>query len=246
VIIIDKRRGSGELAPLFKGYGIDILEDMLDFADFCFTGNGPNGTVSIGMERKRIGDLISSMRDKRFSGYQLPGLVKNYEYVYLIIEGISRPSSNGNMEVYRKGKWYPLLVGSKMISYREIDHHMATLGHVCGLTIISTSTPEHTAAMVVSRYKWWNDKQWNKHDSYMQIYTPLPESTGRARLLRHHVGLVEKVAAQFIGVDKKAFEFGKKFKSIKDLMNASVGDLEKVVGKKLAGNIYNQINGKER
>jgi excinuclease UvrABC nuclease subunit len=61
--------------------------------------------------------------------------------------------------------------------------------------------------------------------------------------MRRTVSLVDKVAAQLYGVDKKAFELGKKFKTVKQLANASVVELEKVVGKKLAASIAEQMNG---
>ena len=243
MIIIDPRTGSGELEPLFKPYGVDVLKDTLTFGDFSFCGNGPNGTVGIGIERKRMNDLVASMRDKRLSGYQLPGLLKTYDYVSLVVEGIYRISKNGSIEVYVRGTWRNMLAGARTVTYREIDHYLSSLTHLCGVTVLYTSTPAHTVEQIVSRYRWWNDKEWSKHSSFDQIYTHVPDPIGRSRLMQRTVSLVDKVAAQLYGVDKKAFELGKKFKTVKQLANASVVELEKVVGKKLAASIAKQMNG---
>ena len=58
-------------------------------------------------------------------------------------------------------------------------------------------------------------------------------------------GPVELVAAQLPGVSKKAFEFGKKFKSVFALVNAEERSLSEVdgIGKKGAGKIYRWLRG---
>jgi ERCC4-type nuclease len=243
VIVIDPRTGSGELEPLFKSYGIDVIKDTLTFGDFAFSGNGPNGAVGVGIERKRMNDLVASIRDKRLSGYQLPGLLKTYDYVYLLIEGIFRVGKSGAIEIYVHKAWRNMIAGTRTVTYREIDHYVASLTHMCGVNVLYTGTKEQTVEQIISRYRWWNDKEWSKHGSFDQIYTHVPDPIGRSRLMRRTVSLVDKVAAQLFGVDKKAFELGKKFKTVKQLANATVSELEQVVGKKLASSIMKQING---
>ena len=61
--------------------------------------------------------------------------------------------------------------------------------------------------------------------------------------MRRTVSLVDKVAAQLYGVDKKAFELGKKFKSVRKLATATEAELVAVVGKKLGASIWLQLNG---
>ena len=70
----------------------DLIKDSIivrmDYGDAMVTGNGPCGQVDIGIERKRIGDLVNSITTGRLSGHQLPGLLAQYYKVYIIVEGM--------------------------------------------------------------------------------------------------------------------------------------------------------------
>ena len=52
-----------------------------------FTGQGPNGPVSVGIEYKRMGDALACMVGGRFTGHQLPGLRQSYQQYWLLVEG---------------------------------------------------------------------------------------------------------------------------------------------------------------
>ena len=84
MILIDSRTGSGELAPYISS---PKLVCHLDFADFSFSGNGPEGGVGIGVERKGVMDLLQSMTSGRLVGHQLIGLQKEYDWTYLLVVG---------------------------------------------------------------------------------------------------------------------------------------------------------------
>ncbi len=241
MINIDPRTGSGELAGLFKQYGVDINVESAAFGDFNFIGSGPNGAVGVGFERKRMNDFVASMRDKRLAGYQLPGLLKTYDFVYLILEGIWKIGDAGQILVYVRGTWRDMIAGSRKVTFKEIDHFLSTLTHLCGVNVLYTATPAETVEVVVSRYQWWS-KDWDKHGSYIQVYAPY-EPPGRSRLMRFNVGLTEKWAAQLYGVDKKALEIAKYFGTPKKLANGTEEQFKKVVGKKLAEKIVKQISG---
>lgn len=233
MIILDPRRGSGELEPYFKPYDISVTVSQLDFGDCCFNGNGPDGVALVGVERKVIRDLIASMRDKRLSGHQLPGLLNTYQFVYLIVEGIWHVGANGEIEVRtrrgRKFGWTPLRMGSRPVLYREVDHYLTTLTHICGITVYPTSTPQQTVALIASRYHWFNDKVWSQHDSHQEIYAPYEPAISRGRVFGRTPSLTEKFAAQIPGIDKGAFDIAKYFGSVNQMVSAGVGEWEKVV-----------------
>jgi ERCC4-type nuclease len=245
-IVLDPRIGSGELLPYFKPYDVEVQVQQLEYADMCFWGSGHDGPVMVGMERKIITDLIASMRSNRLSGYQLPGLMQACGFVYIVVEGIWQCGKGGEIECAVKGGWATLRVGSRPVLYREVDHYLATLEHRCGVTVKYTANREQTVAYVVSRYQWWQ-KEWLKHDSYEAIYAPYEEkiSSRRGSFTRRTVGPVEVVAAQFPGVSKKAYEFGKRFKSVRGMVNASVKELAEVegIGKKGAEKIDKWLEG---
>ena len=95
MILIDDRMGSKELLPLFRPYDVTVELSHLEYADIAFFGNGPTGPELVGIERKTLHDLVNSMRSRRLSGYQLPGLMAAYAWVYIVVEGVWRAGDGG-------------------------------------------------------------------------------------------------------------------------------------------------------
>src|ERR1700685_3075549 len=101
MIYIDDRVGSIELLPTFQSHRNrpQCSSSRLIAGDMCFSGQGAMGNCMIGVERKRLKDMLNSIRSGRFSGEQLPKLIEHYEYSYLIVEGIWRCNwDNGLLE----------------------------------------------------------------------------------------------------------------------------------------------------
>lgn len=253
VIAIDPRIGSKELLPYFKPFGVEVDLVPLEFGDVAWWGNGPTGLEFVGVERKVLTDLIQSMRSKRLSGHQLPGLLKTYDHIYLLIEGVWRCGKSGEIEEYygRRG-WCPVRVGgSRGVLYTEVEHYLATLEHLCGVRVVMTSDEERTVAWCVSRYRWWTEKEWEKHDSHVQIYAPYREGerngggrgSSRGTFRPRTIGLTELWAAQLEGVNKKAYEVGKRFKSPMEMANASEQEWVKLLGKKTGMKAARRIRG---
>mgnify|MGYP001564620098 CR=1 FL=1 len=214
------------MLPLFRPYDVDVQVTRLEFGDICWSGKGSTGPELIGVERKTIHDLVSSIRSKRLSGHQLPGLVRTYDWVYLLVEGGWRCGEKGEVQVWVRGGWVVLAVGSRPILYREVDHYLSTLQCVCGVQVERTFDERQTVAWLVSRYKWWTDKEWAQHRSHVQVYAPYEVNDGRHRgsFVRRTPSLAEKVAAQIPGLDRGALQVAKKFKTVERMVEAGVGE----------------------
>jgi len=239
MILLDDRTGSKELMRYFVAHDVRVESTRLEFADACWAGNGPHGDCMIGMERKRIGDLVNSIRGRRLSGHQLPGLMDNYEFVYLIVEGIYRPGIHGELEEGRgQGIWRAM---GPM--YREIDSYLATLELKCGVIVRRTTSPQETVAVIVDLYKWWTGKTWEQHQSHHQLYTLSPDSqvSGRklsfvnpereiARKYGKRAVDVWKMAAQLEGLDTKAELVAAHFRTPRRMMLAGVKDWMEIAG----------------
>lgn len=223
MLLIDDRSGSKELLPYFQPYDVGVELTRLEFADICWWGNGEDGLVAVGVELKNVNDLIASMRSNRLSGHQLPGLFENYGVVVLLVQGIWQAGENGEVQIWNGRGWSGAASG-RGIMYREVDHYLATLEHKCGVVVKQTSTKQQTAAWVVSRYKWWNDKEWHQHRSHEAIYAEYEPNGGRGhkgRFMRRSVGLAEKVAAQLPGVDRAAWDVARRFGTVEQMVQAS-------------------------
>ena len=220
----------------FRPFDTLVEPVALPFGDFCFPGNGPdNEPVMVGIERKTIRDLVTSIRSKRLAGHQLGGMLDAYPHAaYLLVEGIWQPGRGGEVVIRGGKEWVPLTTGSQPISYREVDHFLATMEE-SGLRVHRTANMGETAAYIVSRYKWWNDKPYESHKAHMSIYAPAPEKTnhtGRRLGFRRpeQPNLVVRMAAQIEGIEGKAWKVGEYFKSPWEMITGTEDNWRQALG----------------
>jgi ERCC4-type nuclease len=179
MISIDDRENprdnpSLDLQPLIESLGVKTKLDHLPYGDYCFVGNGPAGPgmAFVGVERKRIKDLLSSMRTGRLHGHQLPGMTGHYDFCYLIVEGIVRRNpENGLLEMGVSGSWREVTVGSSRFMADTLEHFLCTT-ELTQVTVRRTSGARESAEQLVSLYHYWNNKLWSEHKSLKVIYTP--------------------------------------------------------------------------
>lgn len=265
MIYIDDRIGSGELAPLFE-HGLQTQVTRLQYGDAYFLGKGPNGVpVPVGIERKKIKDLVNSMTTNRLAGYQIPGLLNSYQYIYLIVEGSWRRNpDNGDLEVRNGRGWYPLKMGKRVFQVRDVIKFINTLTVNCNLTnrtfiYLTTFNDLETVNVITDLYKWWTCKDFEDHRSHLGYFRPRNSTNGPGSDLTYNPfsDLIEqtskslpvKRAAESIGYglnvgSKKALEVAKRFHSIMQMCLATEADwLEiKGIGKVLAKRMYEEIH----
>lgn len=219
---MDNRTGSAELAKHFTPYGIRCELARLDYGDFDFEGKGPKGRCAVVFERKRIEDLVQSMESGRLSGHQLPGMSKEYDYAYLIIEGIWRPGPDGQLEVNNSGRW----VGRRTHT-RAITNYVMGLALRAGLLPWRTGNQQETVAFIVDQFRMF-DKAWAEHRAHDVVYAPASRSEGfRLSLMPRKIRRAEKVAMQ-LGLQDKARYAADAFRSVKTLVNATPEEWSRV------------------
>ena len=225
MIRVDDRVGSIELLPKLREYGVKAVKERLQYGDFSWTGNGPKGTSSIAVERKRIHDLIDSIVSKRLSGHQLPGMAAEYDYVYLLVEGLWRPGSSGELET-RNGQWSA--EHSSGLSYRSVNSFLNTLEVKAGVIVRRTWADVETAEVIVDLYRWWQEP-WDKHQSHSMVYAPAEGGQGRRFTLNpRRITQLEKVAMQFPTLDSRAQFVATRFKSVVEFVSATESELAEV------------------
>ena len=235
MILIDDRQGSGEFAPLIS---LPHITCRLEFADFAWSGNGENGSLNIGVERKTLLDLLSSVTTGRLSGHQLIGLTNDYDYVYLLIEGVWKPDKDSGilMKVNKHGKWEPVSQGSRRFMARDIYNYFSTLQIMCGVIVVCVGNKWETVRWLEATYSWWQ-KKWKDHKSHLQFQRPVEH----AQLVKP--SLVTKIASQFDGCGMdKARKLGGRFKTLEEFFFATREELMEIegIGKKLAESIISQ------
>jgi ERCC4-type nuclease len=247
MLILDDREPRDLLEEL-KKQDIDVCQTRLEFGDCCFEGLGPSGSCLIGIERKRLSDLISSMRDKRLSGHQLRGMRISYEYLYLFVEGVWRPGGGGGVEELRGRDFRPVISARKPASYRQVDNFLSGQELRGGVIVRRTGSVRETATQWADLYHNFQ-KSWDKHNSHDAVYAPDPNEGrkgGRVRFNTTEATYCFKFAAQLPGIDHViAQRVAEHFGSFWAASNAPVKEWLKIkgVGKVIAETARQVIRG---
>lgn len=228
MIYLDDRIGSGELLPLFKPYGVSVSRERMEFGDMAWEGWGPRGKCMVGVERKRIDDLLQSIHTKRLSGHQLPGMVDHYDYGYLVVEGLWKASESGELLV-REGDWDRGRWVGRGVPTRAVHNYLMGLSLRAGLIAWRTTCERETVEFVVDQYRMWTEKRWEEHKAHEAVYVGKGAfqavDGGRGHRLNLQVrkaGPVELVALMVPGLGEKlAYRVGKKFGSVLAMACAS-------------------------
>lgn len=175
-LLVDPRVGSRDLLPLLLSLAVPARLSPLESADFAFTGLGPGfRPTRIGIERKRLSDLITSIESGRFASTQLPRLKSSYDQTWLVVEGVWRSGKSGRIEVWKRnkvgrgGRWYPYDFGG-IKSADQIEAWLLTATIKAGVHVIKTGRREETAEFIARLYRWWNcENGWEGHNSHRAI-----------------------------------------------------------------------------
>lgn len=236
MILIDDRVGSAELAPFVSS---PKLVCRLDYADFAFTGNGPDGGVEIGIERKGLMDLLQSMVSGRLVGHQLIGMKQNYDWSYLLVEGMWRPDKQTGvlMRFGSRGRWIAATQGARRFMARDIYSFLQSIQILCGVVVIQTANRAETGKWLDSAFGWWQ-KGWGKHKAHLQWNKP------KVYASLQKPNLVTRMAAQLEGIGwDKARKIGEEFVSVDGFVNGDENDFKEIdgIGPKLAKSIVEQL-----
>ncbi len=244
-MIIDPRTGSGDLVEPLKQFGVPAEAATLEFGDAAWVGRGPKQSlVTVGVEVKKLGDLLQCIRDDRYVGHQLKGLKELYDVRHLLIEGIVTAGSQRELIAFKDGKWKRPYEGSTW-TYEAFKNWTFTQQYKSGIHVDFTADRRGTCAWLASAYTWWTAKEYEQHRSHEGLYfKPLipgdidpfdmPSELTTRRMLT-----AQSVIGKGVGYDK-ARAASEKFKSIEQMYFASESEWATVpgFGKKLAAQMW--------
>ena len=244
----DSRRTLGEdMLKLLLAHRTapQAVSATLTAGDFCFPGNGPNNIpVLVGVERKRLRDMINSMRKGRYSGEQLPKLFDHYEYIYLILEGRWKSDWKTGYLVHKPyARWeylsYNSSSSSAPIHALELSSFLTDITTLTPVKLIRTEDERDTVNALVTLAHCWA-KPWDKRESHVQaIHQPDQYITEKASTLR-------RVAFAIRGIGwERSRTVEEHFGSVEDMATASVERWGKLpgFGKVLSRQVWNQLHG---
>lgn len=265
MIYVDSRAGSKDLAPLLSGRGLPVTLTRMDFADIAFLGTGPGGEpVSVGVEVKSIRDVLQCICDGRFAGHQLPGLVKAYDQIWLLVEGLWRANAKTGMLEYRKrrGKWEELSVGTRRFMFRDLLTWLFTIEIKGGIRSVRVSEWNEAIIWLSALYSWWTGKGgWDGHVSHLAFHdgtrhgTPFKQERAARmvaslsdRALLTRPTLARMVAAQLPGVGwVKSQPIARRFPTVEELVLADPDQLMELegIGPKLAHGVWESLRSRK-
>lgn len=253
MILVDRRTGSKEFAPLLRKQGVPVKVLELEAADFAFDGYGPGDQIiTIGIERKTITDLIDSFKTGRLAKRQLPLMCDLYEHRYLLIEGVWRPNPySGVLEYQSAGKWRRLAFGTnrKGFAYGVLARYLTSMCRQADLYTVKTGGKMHTVYEILALYNWYQEL-WSDHTTvksgYVKSDPPRARTgqDGREVITYGKAPLVQRIAKEFASIGwELAGRAADVFTSVREMVNATKKDWQRIdgIGAKKAESIINEI-----
>jgi ERCC4-type nuclease len=256
-LLVDQREGSRQYAKLL---GVDAQLCLLDYGDVALAGNGPNGDVLVGIELKKINDVVACIGDGRYTSHQLPGMLQSYDYSYLIVEGVVRASADGLLQIGysypRKdsdgnkikiglwdgknygGWWSDVSAGRQRFTYRQFVNWLESISNLAGVRVLRSTCEAETVALIQSVQSWWQ-KDYGEHRSLQTFNESRPDAA-----LLTKPSLRRRVAAELPGVHwVRSGALAGTFPTTFDLVNASVEQLMSVegIGVGIASKVYDSL-----
>ncbi len=256
-ILVDERQGSIELSPALQSYGFSVKPRRLEFGDFSFEGYGPSGLTMVGIERKRLRDLIASIENKRFSGHQLPGLFLNYEFSILVVEGAygEHPRTGQLEEYHPHGEPRPLFINGHAIDYGRIDRFLTSLEFQTPLYVRRTFGPAQTCGMLRSIWRWFQTP-WRQHSSAHGFHVPddrIPGHLRRPDVREELAHITEHPFCQRVAKELRHIGWWKsesvyrQFKTVERMVSATREEWDAIdgIGPVIADSAYRELRSAE-
>jgi ERCC4-type nuclease len=169
LILVDPAVGSNELVIPLRALGLEVSPTPID-ADIAFEGRGIGGVpVTIGIEYKKLGELVGSLRSERLQGHQLYKMNRGFDYRWLLIEGEVLVTKEGYL-----GRWQRkrIVVMEGRMTLTELYKRLLTLQVCGGWTPVFVESQYHTLRFLEAIYRFWTDVNQDEHKSHIAIYEP--------------------------------------------------------------------------
>lgn len=179
MLLIDYRQGSQELIEPLQARGLPAVEADIEYGDIAFEGKGVGGsTVDIGVEFKKLEELVAAIRSGRLTGHQLPGMRgvsaeqpdPLYDYAWLLIEGDIQSDRQGRL-TKRVGRTFVKALPGGM-TVNELFKRLLSMQLGWGISWVFTANRRESIQFIEALYRYWTDRALDEHQSHMDVHRP--------------------------------------------------------------------------
>ena len=246
MILVDRREKPGkrekqEMVDLIRRFGVKAELEELPYGDYCFEGFDTKGGITIGVERKRLHDMLTCIDDSRYAVHQRLGMKGLYHENWLLIEGTWRPHDpKGILMESRDGcSWWECRPGGRPVLYSKLRRYLFSISR-SGIEVMYTRDMTHSAYDLCELYHYYQKKDHTSLVTKQQMN--IPAFQGKPSLVRRWAEELEGIGP------KKAADAAKLFHTPQALANSEVMEWLAIpgVGVKTAEDVVRQIEGRKR
>lgn len=210
MLLIDPREGSKELIEPLKRLGLDVEACHLDFGDVAFVGRGEQGApLNIGIEYKKLPDLVSSIKTERLQGLQLPGMRAAhpgtdplYDLAWLLVQGELVYDARGTLMRHAGRRSFKPMAGHLTVD--QLFKRLTVMHVRGGLNPMWVKDRRDAVRWIAALYRTFTDRDLDKHKSHLGIYraptlVPLTQTEDTLRTLPGVGPAVARAAAKRFG-----------------------------------------------
>lgn len=248
---VSKNEGADVLAAMIRSLNVPVKVTELEFGDAQVTVRGPDDRpILVGVERKKVSDLIDGFNTGRLTLHQLPGMMESYETSYLLLEGLWTAGKKGELLVWSGSKkaWQPPH-GDADWKYESFVQRLLTLEFRAGVRIAYTGSVAGSGAWLASLWRW-SSRSWNSHKTLEGIREKdLETENPLVSFFSRPTPKMRVAAAVLRGVGyERAKAISSHFRSIREMVTAGVSEWIKIdgIGKKLAAQMVAEIERVDR
>lgn len=249
MILVSSAVGSWELKALIEKQGVHCESSFLESGDACFEGQGPHGLTGVGIERKRLRDMLDCINDGRYNEQRVL-MSKRYSFSFLIVEGYWKPDIRSgillrglpqpNGTVVWTDQWGQ---GMSRQMYYKLRRYLFSVA-LSGVFVLYTRDVAHTAYDICECFHYFQ-KPWQDHKSMLSLH----QRTLTIPTLNRRASLTRRWAFELGGVGMQYSEDAERiFRTPRLLANSEEQDWMKVpgIGPKTAIEIVKEIGGYKR
>lgn len=241
-MIVDRRAGSRDLLAPLQMAKVPVELGELAYGDVQIEGKGPGGCPwIIGVEYKKLPDLIQSIDTGRLVGHQLPGMLSCFQQSWLLVEGIWKMGRYGEVLVPHKSGWTSIRSGAtSAFSASAMQSFLLTIQTKLGVGVWHTGTQDQTVNWLSALNRWWTGKEYDEHRAHLAF------DNSQALSLISKPSLVRRVAKELPGVGwERSGAVARRFSSVVDMVTATRDEWQEIdgIGRTLADKITSAIDG---